>query len=134
VMAATEQYNFSQRLVRKGALADETYQVLQHWDCGKPVRDNIDQIRETNPVGAPNEAWLREVTATISSRFSKAKIYIRCVPWLGDPTLLKDGDTACCGISAAPTVFFFTLFVNFYTSGSSKEYLLSQLRKSCRSS
>jgi hypothetical protein len=78
-MAATEEYNFSQRLVRKGALADETYQVLQHWDCGKPVRDNIDHIRETNPVGAPNEAWLREVTATLSSRFSQGEdLYPLC--------------------------------------------------------
>ncbi|MDA7510610.1 DUF1819 family protein [Verrucomicrobia bacterium] len=69
-MAAAEQLNFSQRLVRKGALATETYQVLQHWDHSKSIRENIDLIREANPVGAPNEAWLREVAATLSSRFS----------------------------------------------------------------
>ena len=28
------------------------------------------RIRATNPIGATNEAWLREVTATISSRFA----------------------------------------------------------------
>ena len=69
-MIAEEKLNYSQRLVRKGALGEETYQVFQHWDTSCSVRDNIESIRETNPVGALNEAWLREITATLSSRFT----------------------------------------------------------------
>lgn len=69
-MGAKLKPNFSQRLVRKGALAEETYQVLGHWDTDLAVRENIDSIRENNPVGASNEAWLREITATLSSRFA----------------------------------------------------------------
>ena len=69
-MVTEEKLNYSQRLVRKGALPEETYQVFQHWDTDCSVHDNIESIRENNPVGASNEAWLREITATLSSRFS----------------------------------------------------------------
>jgi hypothetical protein len=65
-----EELNYSQRLIRKGALVEETYQVLQHWDEDRSVRENISSIREANPIGAANESWLREVTTTLSSRFS----------------------------------------------------------------
>jgi len=61
---------FSGRLVRKGVLVEETYRVLACWDLAKSLRDNIATIRRDNPVGASNQAWLREVTATISNRFS----------------------------------------------------------------
>jgi hypothetical protein len=61
---------FSQRLVRKGALIEETYRAFSRWDNTKSVPENIESIRAQNPMGAPNESWLREITATLSSRFS----------------------------------------------------------------
>ncbi len=61
---------FSGRLMRKGVLVEETYRVLACWDLSRSLRDNITTIRRDNPVGASNQAWLREVTATISNRFS----------------------------------------------------------------
>jgi len=61
---------FSQRLVRKGALIEETYRAFAHWDLRKSLPENIDMIRAQNTLGAPNESWLREITVTLSSRFS----------------------------------------------------------------
>ena len=61
---------FSQRLVRKGALIEETYRAFAHWDARKTLADNIELIRMLNPLGAPNESWLREITTTLSSRFA----------------------------------------------------------------
>lgn len=61
---------FSERLVRKGVLVEDTYRILGSWRLDQSLRENIAMIRATNPIGAANQAWLREVTATISSRFS----------------------------------------------------------------
>lgn len=62
--------NYSGRLARKGVLLEETYRVFAHWQAGLDLRQNLQFIRAHNPVGAPNAAWLREVTTTLSSRFS----------------------------------------------------------------
>jgi hypothetical protein len=62
--------NYSGRLARKGVLIEETYRVFCCWSLDKTLRENIADIREKNPIGAKNQAWLREVTATISNRFS----------------------------------------------------------------
>lgn len=61
---------YSGRLIRKGVLVEETYRVFAHWDLEQTLRENIRSLRERNPIGAANQAWLREVTATISNRFS----------------------------------------------------------------
>jgi hypothetical protein len=69
------QRRFSTRLIRKGALIEETYRCFQVWDRDRPLPENLDRIRETNPFGAANQAWLREVVVTISGRFrSQAQV------------------------------------------------------------
>lgn len=68
--AAPTKHNFSGRLMRKGVLIEETYRCLAAWDAGRSIRENIDALRAANPFGARNSAWLREVTATLSNRFS----------------------------------------------------------------
>ncbi|MFW6333163.1 MAG: BrxA family protein [Thermodesulfobacteriota bacterium] len=60
----------STRLIRKGALIEETYNAFREWDLSKPMRDNLQTIREGNLIGAKSDGWLKEVLATISSRFS----------------------------------------------------------------
>ncbi len=60
----------STRLIRKGALIEETYAAFQHWELGQAIKDNLHRIQETNAVGAKNARWLREIVATLSSRFT----------------------------------------------------------------
>lgn len=62
--------SFSTRLLRKGALVEETYRVFTSWEMEESVAANLKRIRNTNPVGAKNESWLREVTTTLSGRFA----------------------------------------------------------------
>jgi hypothetical protein len=56
--------------MRKGVLIEDTYRCLAAWDTSRPLRENILRIRQLNPIGASNNAWLREVTATLSNRFA----------------------------------------------------------------
>ncbi len=56
------------RLIRKGALIEETYNAFREWDLSKSIRDNLQTIREGNLIGAKSDGWLKEVLATISSR------------------------------------------------------------------
>ena len=66
---------FSTRLLRKGALIEETYRAFQAWDLSASVRQNLRHLRETNLIGANNQAWLGEVATTLSSRFhSEAEV------------------------------------------------------------
>ena len=69
-MAATFLENYSGRLMRKGVLVEETYRIFACWDLSATLRQNLSRIREENPIGATNAAWLKEVVATLSNRFS----------------------------------------------------------------
>ena len=66
---ARAERRLSTRLSRKGALIEETYTVFRVWDRQQDVKSNLVRIRDENPVGARNAAWLQEITATLSSRF-----------------------------------------------------------------
>ncbi|MFP4474007.1 MAG: BrxA family protein [Desulfatibacillaceae bacterium] len=59
----------STRLIRKGALVEETYNAFRTWDLSVDFRKNIEKMREENPFGASSEQWLREILTTLSSRF-----------------------------------------------------------------
>lgn len=62
-------HRISTRLLRKGALIEETYAAFQSWDLKKPFIDNLAALHESNVFGARNLNWLREIIATLRSRF-----------------------------------------------------------------
>ena len=53
----------------KGALISETLQVFQGWDLEASKRVNLNRVRASNSIGAPTEAWLKQVCTTFSRRF-----------------------------------------------------------------
>jgi hypothetical protein len=53
----------------KGALVGETLQVFQGWDLEASKRSNLDRVRTSNSIGAPTQAWLKQVCTTFSRRF-----------------------------------------------------------------
>jgi hypothetical protein len=53
----------------KGALVSETMQVFQGWDLEASKRTNLDRVRSSNSIGAPTQAWLKQVCTTFSRRF-----------------------------------------------------------------
>ncbi len=62
--------SYSTRLLRKGPLVEETYRVFAAWEPEESVAANLKRIRKSNLAGAKNESWLREVTTTMSGRFT----------------------------------------------------------------
>jgi hypothetical protein len=59
----------STRLIRKGALLEDTHRVFMAWDLAQSFEENLSRARELNTPAADNEGWLKEVVATISSRW-----------------------------------------------------------------
>jgi hypothetical protein len=56
--------------VTKGGKVAETYAVFQQWDLEKSLDDNLQQMREENPILAPTDAWLKEMRRIFRVRFS----------------------------------------------------------------
>ena len=56
----------SQRLLRKGALIEETYRAFQRWDLDASAEDNLKRLTEGDFKTA---AWGREVRVTLQRRF-----------------------------------------------------------------
>ncbi len=70
---ADNKRKISLRLLRKGALVEETYSAFRVWDLSLSIGENLQTIRQGNLIGAGNDGWLREVLLTISSRFEKTE-------------------------------------------------------------
>ncbi len=70
---AENKRKISLRLLRKGALVEETYNAFRAWDLSLSIGENLQAIRKGNLIGAGNDGWLREVLLTISSRFEKTE-------------------------------------------------------------
>ena len=47
-------------------------QALQGWELEASKRTNLEQLRQTNSIGAPTQAWLKKVCGALSSRFEPA--------------------------------------------------------------
>lgn len=63
------QRRLSSRLIRKGALVEETYIAFQNWDETLSFGENLRQVQASGAIGAKSESWQHEVLTTISSRF-----------------------------------------------------------------
>ena len=56
----------------RGPLISDTLQALQGWELEASKRANLEQLRQTNSIGAPTQAWLKKVCSALSSRFEPA--------------------------------------------------------------
>lgn len=50
-------------------MISDTLQALQGWDLEASKRANLDQLRQSNSIGAPTQAWLKKVCSALSARF-----------------------------------------------------------------
>lgn len=55
--------------VIKGAMIDETYRVFAAWDLRRTKRENLQRLREENPLGAGSSTWLRDIAKVLNRRF-----------------------------------------------------------------
>ena len=56
----------------RGPLFSDTLQALQGWELEASKRANLEQLRQSNSIGAPTQAWLKKVCSALSSRFEPA--------------------------------------------------------------
>lgn len=56
--------------VTKGGKVAETYAVFREWDLEKSLDENLQRMREENPILAPTDAWLKEMRRIFRVRFS----------------------------------------------------------------
>lgn len=56
----------------KGALISETYTVFERWDFSRTKRENIDQLKAEDFVGAGNANWLLNLGWVLNRRFDPA--------------------------------------------------------------
>jgi hypothetical protein len=55
--------------VIKGSQLEPTYRAFAHWDLGRSKKENLDHLKENDPVGAGTANWWRDLAWTISRRF-----------------------------------------------------------------
>jgi len=55
--------------VTKGGKVAETYSSFQLWDLTASLDENLDRIREENPILAPTDKWLAEMRRIFRARF-----------------------------------------------------------------
>lgn len=53
----------------KGAMIEETYTVLRDWDLGRSHKENFQNVREQNTIGATSASWLRDACKVLHRRF-----------------------------------------------------------------
>lgn len=68
-MRASRAHIASSFTLIKGALIDETYAVFARWDFQRSKRQNLDQVRQENFIGAQSVTWLRDVLWVLNRRF-----------------------------------------------------------------
>jgi hypothetical protein len=53
----------------KGAMIEETYAAFAAWDFARSKRENLDQLRTENYIGARSATWLRDIAKVLNRRF-----------------------------------------------------------------
>lgn len=56
----------------KGAMIEETYEVLRQWDFDLDKKANLDRLRDDNYIAAPSATWLRDVAKVLNRRLDPA--------------------------------------------------------------
>lgn len=54
--------------VIKGAMIEETYEVLKQWDFEQTKKANLDRLRDENYIAATSATWLRDVAKVLNRR------------------------------------------------------------------
>ncbi len=75
--------------VTKGGKVAETYACFAAWDLGLSLDDNLAQFRESNPIVAPTDAWLKEMRRIFRARFGSIERHRNLVRLVQGPSALS---------------------------------------------
>jgi hypothetical protein len=60
---------YTSRIIKAGALLDDTKTLLSHWDVTAPVPDNLDRIRRENIFGKASRSRVDDILAVFRQRY-----------------------------------------------------------------
>lgn len=61
--------------VTKGGKVEATYAAFETWDLSSSLDENLERVRETNPILAPTDAWLKEMRRIFRVRFGDVELH-----------------------------------------------------------
>lgn len=53
----------------KGPMIPETYAVFRSWDLQRTKKQNLDRVRDENPLGSASQTWVRDVAKVLNRRY-----------------------------------------------------------------
>ncbi len=60
---------YTSKIIKAGALLDDTKTLLSHWDVAAPVPDNLDRIRRENVFGKASRSRVEDILAVFRQRY-----------------------------------------------------------------
>lgn len=68
-VSAAEQPPYTTRIIKAGALLDDTKTLLSHWDVTATVPENLDRIRRENVFGKASRSRVEDILAVFRQRY-----------------------------------------------------------------
>src|SRR5258707_621670 len=72
---------YSSKIIKAGALLDDTKTLLSHWDTAASVQSNLDRIRRENVFGKASRSRVEDILAIFRQRYlTEAEVTKPLVP------------------------------------------------------
>jgi hypothetical protein len=68
-VSASGSLSYSSKIIKAGALLDDTKTLLSHWDVTASVPDNLDRIRRENVFGKASRSRVEDILAVFRQRY-----------------------------------------------------------------
>jgi hypothetical protein len=68
-MAESRATTVSSFTIVKGALLEPTYELFRHWDLSASKKQNLDEMKRSDPAGVGTASWLLNVAKVVNRRF-----------------------------------------------------------------
>ncbi len=77
---------YSSKIIKAGAVLQDTKALLNVWDTGLSVRDNLQQVRRRNLLGKPSRSRVDDILAILRQRYVAEEQVLRALA-----TMVKRG-------------------------------------------
>ena len=68
-LALASDARYSSRIIKAGALLDDTKTLLSHWERRSPVPENLDRIRRENVFAKASRSRVEDILAVFRQRY-----------------------------------------------------------------
>lgn len=68
---------YTSKIIKAGALLDDTKTLLSHWDVGASIRENLDRLRRENVFGKASRSRVKNILAIVRQRYLREESVAR---------------------------------------------------------